>query len=794
MNRLSSAGLAAALIFLALAPAQAADEVKVSYSAAPAKAAPGEVVELRADVVVAKGWYLYAKAEEMGIRFSAQLPQGLEAAGDWSEPTPVMKDIPYMGPNGTTARMGTHKGTLRFVQKVRVKPGAAGSLSVPLSFKFQVCNEETCLMPTDLAGSVTLEVGSAPAAEPPEEGPEAGPDFLGEFGDLGDEEEEGGPPTVKASVHPANPAPGSVVELRFDFKVSDPWHIYSLQSPNGQALALKLTLPPGAEALGPPSEPAPKKEQDEFLGEVASHYSDFRIVQKVRLAKSGGAQPIQASLSWQACDPNQCLPGSFSTTITPSAGGAAAPVTTAVASPSDTPAPNTTVTNTTVEPEPTSLLGFLKLGFAAFLLGLGMLAMPCTYPMIPITVSVFSKGEKLTRSRTLVRASVFGLGIVLSFVAAGGVVQLLVGGKGQVALNAFASNAWVNLGLGIVFIYFAFSFFGYYELGLPAPLQKLMQAGSAKTAADGTVPTWSLFLMGLFFVLTSYACGAPVVVSLFAVGAGAGSILFATTVFALTVAFPFVLLALVPNAMRYMPKSGSWFSVFKVVMGLIELGFAVKFIRAVDVQWDAVSFMPREVVLALWVGLSLIAAIYLLGRFPIKFPHDPPLRPVSKQRASFAAGFIGLAIFFGYGYVAELPSDVEAFIMEEHDGPEVTFGKLSWKTDLESLEKAKSKAGEDGRFLLMFTGHLCVNCIKMEKQILPRPKVEEVIGKVDRIALFVDKGPVEATHAKLLVDKFGSGAIPAYYVVDGTGKVHSQHVGYANEEKFLEFLAEGGIK
>ena len=176
MNRLSSAGLAAALIFLALAPAQAADEVKVSYSAAPAKAAPGEVVELRADVVVAKGWYLYAKAEEMGIRFSAQLPQGLEAAGDWSEPTPVMKDIPYMGPNGTTARMGTHKGTLRFVQKVRVKPGAAGSLSVPLSFKFQVCNEETCLMPTDLGGSVTLEVGSAPAASPePEEGPERWP-------------------------------------------------------------------------------------------------------------------------------------------------------------------------------------------------------------------------------------------------------------------------------------------------------------------------------------------------------------------------------------------------------------------------------------------------------------------------------------------------------------------------------------------------------------------------------------------------------------------------------------------
>lgn len=798
MNRLSSAGLSAALILLSLAPAWAAGEVKVTYSVEPAKAAPGEVVELRADVVVGEGWYLYAKAEEAGVRYEATLPKGLKAEGTWSEPAPVMKDIPFMGPNGSTARMGTHKGSLRFVQKVRVQPGAAGSLSVPLSFKFQVCNEETCLMPQDLAGSVSLEVGSeAPAASPeePDEGPEVGPDFMGEFGGLGDEE-EGGPPTVSASVHPLQAAPGSIVELRFDFKVSHPWHLYALQSPNGQALALKLTLPPGAEAVGKPSEPAPKKEKDEFLGEVASHYGDFRVVQQVRLGPGAGAQPIQATLSWQACDPNQCLPGNFSATIDPRAGAGSAPITTAVAvaSPSDTPAENTAVTNTTVEPEPTSLLGFLKLGFAAFLFGLAMLVMPCTYPMIPITVSVFSKGAQLSRGQTLLRASVFGLGIVLSFVAVGGGVQLALGGEGQVALNAFATNAWVNLGLGLVFIYFAFSFFGYYELGLPAPLQRLMQAGAAKTDSDGTVPLWSLFLMGLFFVLTSYTCGAPVVVSLFAVGAGAGSVIFATTIFALTVAFPFVLLALVPNAMRFMPKSGSWFSVFKVVMGLVELGFAVKFLRGVDVQWDAVSFMPREVVLALWVGLSLISAIYLIGRLPIKFPHDPPLRPVSKQRAFFATGFLGLAIFFGYGYVGELPSDVEAFIMEEHDGPEVTFGKLSWKTDLESFEKAKSKAGKEGRFLLMFTGHLCVNCIKMEKKILPEPAVEEVIGKVDRIALFVDKGPVEATHAKLLVEKFGSGAIPAYYVVDGEGKVHSKHVGYASEEKFLEFLAEGGIK
>lgn len=806
-QRFSSLGIVAALLLLALAPAWAADEVKVRYSVEPATAAPGDLVEVRADVVVAEGWYLYAKAEETGIRYSATLPKGLVAEGTWTEPAPTMKDIPYMGPNGTTARMGTHRGTLRFVQKARVAADASGALQVPLSFVFQVCNHETCLMTKNLKGSVALQVAPkatepAPSGEPApsvEPEPEGEPDFgLGEFGGAEDEAAPGGPPSAKLSVHPTDAKPGSVVELRFDFSVEKPWHVYALSSPNGQPLSVKLTLPPGAEALGPPTEPTPKAEDDEFLGPVTTHYGSFRITQRVRLATTAGPQPISAVLSWQSCDPNQCVPGNFKATVDPLAGASTVSVGSEAAVGSGGvvgSTQNTAVVTTDSKPEPTSLLGFLKLGFAAFLLGLAMLVMPCTYPMIPITVSVFSKGDQLSRGKTIVRALAFGLGIVLSFVATGGVVQLLLGGKGQVALNAFAANPWVNLGLGLAFIYFAFSFFGYYELGLPGPLKKLMQAGSAKTDKNGTVPLWSLFLMGLFFVLTSYACGAPLVVSLFAVGAGAGSVLFATTVFALTVAFPFVLLALVPNAMRYMPKSGSWFSVFKVVMGLVELGFAVKFIRAVDVQWDAVSFMPREVVLALWVGLSLIAAVYLVGRLPIKFPHDPPLRPVSKPRAFFATGFLGLVAFFGYGYIGELPSDVEAFIMEEHNGPEVTFGTLSWKTDLKSLEKAKSKAGKGGRVLLMFTGHVCVNCIKMEKKILPLPAVEDVMKDVDRIALFVDKGDEqESAHANLLVESYGSGAIPAYYVVDGEGKIHSRLVGYASEEAFLDFLAKGGIK
>ncbi|MBL4850378.1 MAG: hypothetical protein JKY65_33085 [Planctomycetes bacterium] len=795
--------LTAGLLLLALAPsvALAKDEVRVTYSVEPAQAAPGDVVELRADVVVAKGWYLYAKGTATGITLTPKLPAGLTLAGEWTEPKPVMKDIPYMGPNGTSALMGTHVGSLRFVQKVRIASDASGALEVPLGFGFQVCNEKTCLMVKTLDGSVTLTVAkpapkpapkptpaSTPLVEDPDEGPEPVPSEFDPF-----PEGEAGPPSARASVHPASAAVGDVVELRLEFSVGHPWHVYALSTKNGGPLALKLQLPAGMEAIGPPTEPTPKTENDEFLGPVASHYRDFRLTQKVRVGGAGGTQTILGTATWQACDPNQCLPGKLEILVNLEVTGASgASVTSTTIIPSQPPS-----SEAAKEPEPSSVLGLLKLAFAAFLLGLGMLAMPCTYPMIPITVSVFSKGDQLSRRQTVIRACAFGLGIVVSFVAVGGLVQLALGGKGQSAITTFATNPWVNLGLGIAFIYFAFSFFGFYELGLPAPLQRLMQAGAAKTNSDGTVPLWSLFLMGLFFVLTSYTCGAPVVFSLFVTAAGAGSVLFATTIFACTVAFPFVLLALVPNAIRYMPKSGSWFSVFKVVMGLVELGFAVKFMRGVDVQWDWLNILPRGVVLALWVGLSLVAGVYLLGRLPFKFPHDPPLRPVSKPRAVFGVGFLGLAAFFASGYVYELPSDVEAFIMEEQSGPEVTFGKLAWRTDLEALERAKAKAGPEGRVLLMFTGHLCVNCIKMEKQIIPREAVEARIKGVARIALFIDKAndPTEAKHANLMVESYStSGAIPAYYVIDGEGKIQSSHVGYASEEVFLEFLAEGGIK
>jgi thiol:disulfide interchange protein len=439
--------------------------------------------------------------------------------------------------------------------------------------------------------------------------------------------------------------------------------------------------------------------------------------------------------------------------------------------------------------------------FASVGAGLLTLLLPCTYPMIPITVSIFSKGKALPRRTAVLRAAIYAGGIIISFVVIGGVIQALVGAAGQGSFNRFATNPWVNLVIGVVFFYFAFSFFGYYEIGMPGFLQRLMQHGGPKRESDGTVPAWSLFLMGLFFVLTSYTCGAPIVLGLFATSAQSphpGAIVFATAVFAITVALPFFVLSLVPGAVRALPRSGSWFSVFKVMLGFMELAFAFKFLRGADVIWD-LGVLPRVVLLAIWAALGLATAVYLLGRFPVKFPHDPDLREPSTGRGFFAATFLYLAAYFGWGMTgAPLLPPIEAFILPEHEsqadgeGTSVRFGPLAYRTDFGAYLEGLARAGRTGKpALVIFTGHNCVNCALMEGRVLPMPEVVKRLDGLPRIALFTDRGEAEQKHLAFMQEKFGTTVLPSFYLVDGEGNVVSKQNGGSDPETFLQFLDAG---
>ncbi|MGE0709951.1 MAG: protein-disulfide reductase DsbD family protein [Planctomycetota bacterium] len=798
-----------ALLVLASFPALGGDEAVTStFSLDPPRAAPGQVVELRVDATIPAGWYLHAGRKPDGISLEVSAPAGLVAEGDLIESSPTMKDIPYVG------QEAVHLGKLRLVRRFKVAPdAAAGTLDLPATFGFTACNEKVCFPPAKRQQTLKLEV-TAPQPAPPQpqsEAPPVEPEGPGDpLAIPGLPGESLAPERValSAGLSHSRVPPGALVEVRVEARPGEHWHIFGLRSPSG--LPTKLTVQ-GAESVGPPSEsPAPKVEEVEYVGTAFMHYGPVRFKQVVRAPATPGKVNIEVKVAYQACDPNTCISGDDAFTLALEVAADAPPTgLSAPAAEASPPAPSPSPAATGPGPKPApkdAPRGLAGLIGASFLLGLAMLLMPCTYPMIPITISVFSKGQQLSRGQTLTRAAAYALGIVLSFLLVGGVVQVLVGGQGQVAINAFATNAWVNLVIGVVFVYFAFSFFGYYELGLPAPLQRVLAtAGAAKTASDGTVPIWSLFLMGLFFVLTSYTCGAPVVLGLFVTAATAphpASVLLATFVFSVTVAAPFFFLALAPNAIRLLPRSGSWFSVFKVVLGLVELGFAVKFFRGVDLQWGTDwDILTRPVTLGLWLALALTGAVYLLGRFPLSFPHDPPLRPVSRQRMLWAAVLLGVAGYFAYGLTGKaLAPGVEAFILAKvEQGPDpdsiyFTEGGLSFGKSLKKLEEGQRKVGAEGRMFLMFTGHNCSNCVQMEHGVLPLPKVMERLKGVPRVALFIDVGEEEARHRDLMVKRYdATGAIPLFYVIDGKGEVKSAQVGACSEAEFLRFLEAGGL-
>jgi thiol:disulfide interchange protein len=705
---------AACLTLLLASTAAAQNEVSVRFELDRASAAPGESVEVRAVVTVKEGWHVYGSSETQGIPtvLVVGAAPGATAEGAVKTPTPHVEEVPYLG------KMKILRGTFTLSQKMILAADASGTVSIPAELKFQACSEglnSVCLMPDAKTAALALTVAAPAAVATPD--PEAPADAKPEPAAPADATPAEDGPEVAAtlSVSPADAAPGDVVEVRALVRLKKGWHLYGVGETKGIPSALTVVPGPGAALEGDGTHPAFEIEEVQYVGSMRIVHGDTLVYsQKIKLAAdASGSVSLQAKFTFQACSEGEnsvCLqPGSEDKAFTiqvKAAGGAPSTET------PTTEAPTAEIPTAEPAPDDADVSHPGALIAASIGLGLAMLLMPCTYPMIPITVSIFSKGKTMSRAQTIWRAAAYAGGIVISFVAVGGVVQVLFGGEGQGAVSALATNPWVNLGIGIVFLYFAFSFFGYYELGLPEPLRKFMQFGNAKQDSDGTVPVWSLFLMGLFFVLTSYTCGAPVVLGLFATAAQDPhpmSIIGATFVFALTVAAPFFVLALVPGGVRLLPKSGSWFSVFKVVLAFVELGFAVKFFRGSDLQWE-LGLLSRPVTLGLWTALCLASVIYLHGYFPIKFPHDPKLDTWSPRRYGFGWLFVLSAAYFGYGMLGnELHSPVEAFVLSDPEqGIEentVVFG-LPYRTDLAGLEEAKAWAKKTGRgAFLTFTGH-----------------------------------------------------------------------------------------
>lgn len=443
---------------------------------------------------------------------------------------------------------------------------------------------------------------------------------------------------------------------------------------------------------------------------------------------------------------------------------------------------------------------------AGFIGGLIALVTPCVWPMIPMTVSFFLKGNK-TRRKAITSAMVYGGGIVVIYVLLGLVVTAIFGAS---ALNELATSAGFNIAFFILLVIFAISFMGGFELTLPAKWTNRVDS-----KVDSTTGYLSIFFMAFTLCLVSFSCTGPIIGTLL-VEAAATSNFISPAVgmfgFALALAIPFTLFACFPTMLKSMPKSGGWMNTVKVVLGFLELALALKFLSVADLAYGW-RIMDREVFLSLWIVIFGLLGCYLLGW--ITLPHDDKVERIGVTRFSLAAISLAFAIYMVPGLWGAPLKSISAFSppMYTQDFNLYT-GETHAQTD--DYDQGMALAAQLGKPVLVdFSGYGCVNCRKMEaavltdtdvkntidndfvlvtlmvddKKPLPAPmKVKELDGQETTLRTYGDK------WSYLQRNKFGTNSQPYYVILDNEGMpLNHGYVYDENVPKYKDFL-KGGLE
>ena len=443
---------------------------------------------------------------------------------------------------------------------------------------------------------------------------------------------------------------------------------------------------------------------------------------------------------------------------------------------------------------------------AGFIGGLIALVTPCVWPMIPMTVSFFLKGNK-TRRKAITSAMVYGGGIVVIYVLLGLVVTAIFGAS---ALNELATSAGFNIAFFVLLVIFAISFMGGFELTLPAKWTNRVDS-----KVDSTTGYLSIFFMAFTLCLVSFSCTGPIIGTLL-VEAAATSNFISPAVgmfgFALALAIPFTLFACFPTMLKSMPKSGGWMNTVKVVLGFLELALALKFLSVADLAYGW-RIMDREVFLSLWIVIFGLLGCYLLGW--ITLPHDDKLERIGVTRFSLAAISLAFAIYMVPGLWGAPLKSISAFSppMYTQDFNLYT-GETHAQTD--DYDQGMALAAQLGKPVLVdFSGYGCVNCRKMEaavltdtdvkntidndfvlvtlmvddKKPLPAPvKVKELDGQETTLRTYGDK------WSYLQRNKFGTNSQPYYVILDNEGMpLNHGYVYDENVPKYKDFL-KGGLE
>lgn len=467
--------------------------------------------------------------------------------------------------------------------------------------------------------------------------------------------------------------------------------------------------------------------------------------------------------------------------------------------------------------EKKSLWTIFGLGFLG---GLLALLTPCVFPMIPLTVSFFTKKGNQTKSSGIGKALLYGFFILLVYLILSIPFHLLDSVNPDI-LNEISTNVWLNVIFFIVFMFFAFSFFGYYELTLPSSWTNKTTQGEN---AGGII---GIFFMALTLAIVSFSCTGPILGSLLAgsltADGGAWQLTAGMAGFGVSLGLPFALFAMFPNMLNALPKSGGWLNTTKVILGFLELALAFKFLSNADLvkHWGLLKIEPF---LILWIIIFAGLALYLFGK--IKFPHDSPIKKLSFSRIAGGILVAAFVIYLASGFrVNKETTTFTPLTLLSGLAPPVGYSWLYPSSTTNNLKTFKDlKEGiayakqVNKPIMIDFTGYACVNCRKMEEHIWPLEKIDNYLrNEYVLISLYVDDKKDLPTDEKVEVNRvnggkrllknyghkwanfqtqfFRSNSQPYYVLLNSDGnKVLIEPVGYTpDEDEYARFL-EGGLE
>ena len=594
------------------------------------------------------------------------------------------------------------------------------------------------------------------------------------------------PVTISTEVENSS-RPGEVAHVLIKASMDDEWHIYALENAGEGPVASRIKISGDiVDEQGLIEHREPTEKFDEGFGVKTRFFKgtiDFRVPIRIKEDAPIGETTLSIYMLYQVCNESLCYPPAevnIDASIIIEDGPVREEFSEFV--------PKRTVSSSSeINLDDAIAAGFWSFVLLSISMGFLALLTPCVFPMIPITVSFFTHQGELEDQKPLNQAIVYTLGIVATFSILGMILAVTLGATGA---NQLAANPWVNLFIGSLFVYFALSLFGAYEIQLPQSLRQLSLDQEKRGGYIGTL------FMAVTFTLTSFTCTVQFV-GLLLVAASQGQWfwpLLGMIVFSTAFAAPFFFLALFPQYLAKMPKSGGWLNSVKVVMGFLELAAAFKFFSNTDLVWGW-GFFTFNSVLAIWTMIMFFTGLYLLGK--IQLPHDSKLESLGVARMMLSLFFLTFSLYMGTGLFGRpihgmiysyLPPKLEKeFSAVDKDN---NTEKLIWYSNLEQAF-TEAKLVEKPIFL-DFTGYTCTNCRWMETNIFTLKDVEDRFNELILVHLYTDGGENHKEYQQYEIERFGTAALPYYVILSPQDEVLATFPGLTRDvDEFLDFLDKG---